>query len=124
MKLTVREYFDIKREIFMYGLDLPDWFHAVPDQKLISCYNGCGSDDMPFWSRWLLTKIYSITVPAIFIHDVCYTFNLSSKEKSDQMFYNNMRKLIDAKCGWFNKLWYMTKIKIACDMVIKFGRKW
>lgn len=123
--LTARELFTLKKNIVRYDLDTSKDYHTISDKELLMNYNGVGADDTPIIIRSWLTKVFSLVLEAVFLHDQDYTQKQENKKLVDQRMYDNMRKLIEIRCtNWWQKSWYMFKIKAAHDAVLTYGKQW
>ena len=119
---------NLLRETVKYKLEVPAYIHEYSIAQLTDLYNGVGSDDTPKEIIWYLTKVYRHILPSVLIHDLCYTAQKDTKEKSDRIFHENNIKLIDGKFNkWYQiyqRLYHRTLITLAKNAVEAYGKKW
>ena len=85
-------------------LKLSGW-ELLEDMELcMEVCNGLGAEWMPDWIRKFLGWLLPVFAPAVAIHDLRYEIGEGPREKWDDEFEENCRKLASDKYAVFNPL--------------------
>lgn len=106
-------------EIKQLELDVPEEFYEWDEASLLMSMGGCGPGK--FGDYFVPDTVYGMSIrAACAVHDLDYTIG-KDKEKSDNRFLSNMRKIINRSKFYIIKLLRQRRILKYYLAVAKFG---
>ncbi|UDQ97938.1 hypothetical protein AAEX28_13225 [Lentisphaerota bacterium WC36G] len=96
---------DFHSMIATYNLEVSDSMKNASNTEINNCYNGCGADWMPTWSRVAIDEVVRLFRGAIAVHDWDFSHSdgtLKSFDLANARFWRNMKKIINYLYSYWN----------------------
>ena len=124
--------YDFKSNIQKYRLNVANSMVGATNEQIKACYNGCGAEWMPSFSRDILDNFMDLYKDCVAGHDWDFDHSDGGEynfKVANNRFKNNMKKVRDYHFPWSNPSkyfqcfkWYL-KARAAYRAVEKFGFK-
>ncbi|UDQ98970.1 hypothetical protein LJT99_05390 [Lentisphaerae bacterium WC36] len=124
--------YDYRSNIKKYDLEVANSMTTATNEQIAACYNGCGAEWMPNWSRDVIDQFVTLYKDCVVVHDWDFSHSDGTKENfnlANKRMLKNMKKIRDYHFPWSNPKHYFTcfkwylKARVLYRTLNKFGFK-